>query len=682
MKNILGLFFVLSGITSGNKLFAQPGEWTWMNGSAGAVAVYGTQGVPSPLNHPASIYEGCEFRDQQGNLWLFGGDNSLYADLWKFDPLTAEWTWMGGPGIPQACGNYGVKGVPAATNWPGSHAFGAYTFVDNSGNFWLFGGWGLDVNCVVGALNDLWTLDLSTLTWTWMSGDNTFNMPGVFGTYQVPGPLNHPGGKLEGATAWTDNNNNLWLFGGESNGGVQWNDLWKYDITANEWTWMNGSNTSGAPGIYGTKGVSSPANTPGSRQAYCRWKDNAGNLWLYGGTDYGFYAGDLWKFNVNTNEWAWISGPNTSATPGNPGAQCASDTAFYPRNRYENRACWQDANGDFYLYGGRDDFSNNLSDLWKYCLGENKWSLINGGTTFNQPAVYGTYQVSSPLNTPGGRFGAISWTDLSGNFWMFGGFNGLGDMWKFVPDPSCGTCTALPTALFSAPNHICPGTCTDFTNLSINATSYEWSFPGASPSSSTDVNPLNICYSTPGNYDVTLIAGNANGFDTLLLSNFITVFPQPPPQGITQNGDTLFAIQGSVSYQWYVGGTLIPGATDYFYVAPASGNYNVVCTDLNGCEVEAVIFDVIASAGSAVFSAGSPVVFPDPASGNIRVLNLDFTGSDDVVFSIFNMLGEIIFSRTDKNTATLDVSFLSSGSYWLEVSAAAKVFRTRFVVQQ
>ena len=50
------------------------------------------------------------------------------------------------------------------------------------------------------------------------------------------------------------------------------------------------------------------------------------------------------------------------------------------------------------------------------------------------------------------------------------------------------------------------------------------------------------------------------------------------------------SISGGV-YQWYYDGILIPGATDYFYIAPQSGNYNVVATDANDCEVEAVIFD-------------------------------------------------------------------------------------------
>src|SRR5205085_11288431 len=82
---------------------------------------------------------------------------------------------------------------------------------------------------------------------------------------------------------------------------------------------------------------------------------------------------------------------------------------------------------------------------------------------------------------------------------------------------------------------------------------------------------------------------------------------------ITQSGDTLIANQGAVSYQWYHGGNIIPGATNYFYVAQSSGNFNVVCTDLNGCEVEAVIFDVIAQIQAA--DGGSQfAVYPNPAN--------------------------------------------------------------------
>src|SRR5207342_2052023 len=61
-------------------------------------------------------------------------------------------------------------------------------------------------------------------------------------------------------------------------------------------------------------------------------------------------------------------------------------------------------------------------------------------------------------------------------------------------------------ALFTpADSLICPGTCTDFLDLSLNAATYLWSFPGGNPSVSTDPNPAGICYNIPGTYDATLI---------------------------------------------------------------------------------------------------------------------------------------------------------------------------------
>lgn len=45
------------------------------------------------------------------------------------------------------------------------------------------------------------------------------------------------------------------------------------------------------------------------------------------------------------------------------------------------------------------------------------------------------------------------------------------------------------------------------------ATSWQWSFPGGTPSTSTAKNPQNIIYNTPGCYDVTLTATNSNGSD-------------------------------------------------------------------------------------------------------------------------------------------------------------------------
>ena len=253
-------------------------------------------------------------------------------------------------------------------------------------------------------------------------------------------------------------------------------------------------------------------------------------------------------------------------------------------------------------------------------------------------------------------------------------------------------CGMFPIAVFTTPdNHICPGTCTDFTNLSQNATSYLWSFGGATPGTSIDTDPTTICYNTPGTYSVQLIATNAITSDTLTLNNFITVYPYPAPQGIMQSGDTLFSNQGSVSYQWYYNGALIPGATDYFYVAPNGGDYNVVATDGNGCEVEAAIFDVVAGLTPALSEGEGVHLYPNPVNDKVTIHKAQVTrrtASQGVLrtveISIYNMIGERVFSslaepNDQSKDIMLDVSSLGSGLYLLEVITGEKSIHIKFV---
>jgi hypothetical protein len=119
----------------------------------------------------------------------------------------------------------------------------------------------------------------------------------------------------------------------------------------------------------------------------------------------------------------------------------------------------------------------------------------------------------------------------------------------------------------------------------------------------------------------------------------MVVYPSPPPQGITQSGDTLFANPGAQTYQWYQDGNIIPGATEYFYVAQSSGSFNVVATDVNGCEVEAVIFDVVAGVASIKNDVVEVKLFPNPAGDHVTV-----SCKHSVIHraEVYNALGEKI----------------------------------------
>jgi N-acetylneuraminic acid mutarotase len=126
---------------------------------------------------------------------------------------------------------------------------------------------------------------------------------GVYGTQGTQSAGNVPGARNV-ATSWTDAAGNLWLFGGSgpsNETAAYFNDLWKFNPSAQTWTWVSGSDSINAFGVYGTQGTASAGNVPGARYFAASWADHSGNFWLFGGTGYsstGQYSSlnDLWKF--------------------------------------------------------------------------------------------------------------------------------------------------------------------------------------------------------------------------------------------------------------------------------------------------------------------------------------------------------------------------------------------------
>jgi PKD repeat protein len=91
-----------------------------------------------------------------------------------------------------------------------------------------------------------------------------------------------------------------------------------------------------------------------------------------------------------------------------------------------------------------------------------------------------------------------------------------------------GPCMSVGIADFAdfgvSANVICQGESVNFTDLSsMTIVSWDWNFTGASPASSTDQNPTNITYNTPGVYSVTLTANNGIQSDSETKAALITV---------------------------------------------------------------------------------------------------------------------------------------------------------------
>jgi len=235
----------------------------------------------------------------------------------------------------------------------------------------------------------------------------------------------------------------------------------------------------------------------------------------------------------------------------------------------------------------------------------------------------------------------------------------------------------------SSATNICAegNNCINFSDFSSgNPTSWQWHFTGASPDTSSQQNPTHICYSSAGTYAVTLIVTNASGSDTLTVSPMITVGGAPAPPIITIVGDTLFSSRAS-SYQWYLNGNIISGATDSFYVWNQGGTYSVGITDSIGCSA---LSGGVPVAVQEINGGGGVEVYPNPVSQS-AVISLQSAFRGNIEITVVNVLGKNVYgwqhqTLNSKLQTILDVSYLPNGVYFLKIDSGERTVNKKFVV--
>lgn len=151
-------------------------------------------------------------------------------------------------------------------------------------------------------------------------------------------------------------------------------------------------------------------------------------------------------------------------------------------------------------------------------------------------------------------------------------FGGDGD--GFTMDKTAPICpTEPPVASFTASaTEICVGQTVTFTDTSTNIPAgWTWTFEGGTPSSSTSQNPV-ITYNSLGTYDVTLVAANYNGTNTIIATDHITVYAYPvvtsttPASRCDSGAVTLQATTNVGTVNWFdaaTGGNLVGTGTSF-----------------------------------------------------------------------------------------------------------------------
>ena len=236
----------------------------------------------------------------------------------------------------------------------------------------------------------------------------------------------------------------------------------------------------------------------------------------------------------------------------------------------------------------------------------------------------------------------------------------------------------------------------DYTDMSTNnPTEWMWIFEGGTPDTSYDQNPAEIEYSTPGVFDVKLVASNLGGADSNLKLDYITVNEgTAPTSGFTADvtqimiGDTVnftdLSSGNPTSWTWIFEGAET-GTSSFQHpediVYNEEGSYDVSLKVRNAFGSNTQLKEDYINVGAVTVremnSNAGVVVYPNPATDKvtIRITNAAFTGTP-VTVSIFNMNGSRVNEiQSDRPVDNIQVNMagLEPGLYTLNISNGSTI---------
>ena len=287
-------------------------------------------------------------------------------------------------------------------------------------------------------------------------------------------------------------------------------------------------------------------------------------------------------------------------------------------------------------------------------------SIANGASFYvGFEIVYTSGDTVAILTSPLSRSASHQnqgWVKISNGTWgAYNTFyNGIG--WSNFIFPSICTQAVTPVANFTAnKTTLCAGNTVQFTDQSTNATSWSWSFPGGTPSSSNIQSPT-VTYNNAGTFNVSLTASNGQT-NTNTKTNYIVVNANPTASttftsvacfGNATGTATVSPSAGSspYTYAWSGGGN-----TATISNKPA-GNYTVTVTDNKQCSVTA------SASITQPFAALSALLSKEDASCNRNNGSLSVTANGGA--------GNYTYLWSNGPT-TATISNLATGSYQVTV---------------
>lgn len=241
------------------------------------------------------------------------------------------------------------------------------------------------------------------------------------------------------------------------------------------------------------------------------------------------------------------------------------------------------------------------------------------------------------------------------------------------------------TSSFSPSDVLCEGYMATFVaNDQNNLDTYQWTFAGGTPLTSTDPSP-SVTYNVAGSYDVKLVVGNSIGVDSIVLQDHVVIEPAPIAAftvGVNQlTASFTNTSADATSYMWDFGDGSTSSDPNPNYIYSTGGVYTVELTAISACGTDVFSQQVsvqstpIASFTSDVVdgcvdltvsytqtSTGSPTAYawtfeggtPSTSTSPNPVVTYASAGSYDVQLVASNAAGDNTIMIADYVTA-LDV---------------------------
>jgi PKD repeat protein len=302
---------------------------------------------------------------------------------------------------------------------------------------------------------------------------------------------------------------------------------------------------------------------------------------------------------------------------------------------------------------------SHLSKLWAHELGHN----------FNaNHAPQANSNIMAPLVSPS----ANTWTPTN-----------ISDILAKKNSASCLiSCNVY--AHFSANNTIvCAGSNIVYADTSHGQpTSFLWSFPGGTPSSSTIQNPT-VQYNSPGNYDVTLIVSSTTDTDTLIMTNYINVNALPAVSFNINSTSCLGEPPFNIDFGSPAGGTYsgngISGTT--FTPSTAGTGPHIITytyTDSNACsntDTTTITVQNCVGLNQIEINFGI-IIYPNPNTG-LFTIEKPIGLNKEVKVELLDVTSKLITQKVisaDSQKIEIDITNYSKGIYYLQFIIDKDVF--------